>query len=460
MFFLHFLSSAVLLLASAGSDKTLHFKHTNAVRTIDLTKSYIRETHALVVENIATTPQSEYLWPIDSRLGENLSSIEAKEKGNDDKNLKTEVIEGSDGKFFKISLLKPLGVGEMITLYIGTLYVDALVPVPAQIPQVAKQYLQWTGSKYIPSLYPTEEQKTKFKLPSSDVPFYTKPSSDSQGPVLSGTSLTYGPYESISPDLQEEISVRYEYSLPVTKVFSLDRQIDVSHWRNTAEITEKYSMTNAGAKLKGHFSRLQHMQQQGQKDNTPAIQTLSFGLTGGPRNAWFTDEIGNVSTSQFKSVGKNGVLAIRPRYPLFGGWKYAFGIGWTVDLNNLVSVVNGDGMALRFPFIEGPLNVAYDTVTVSIRLPEGCTNVQVETGVPLVSLVIEPYMAFLDTIGSTVVKLTAEKITDEMRGREVTISYEFPAWAGFRKIIVGAGVVTSGIIGLFLLRMIPTKIGQ
>ncbi|OLL22627.1 Dolichyl-diphosphooligosaccharide--protein glycosyltransferase subunit 1 [Neolecta irregularis DAH-3] len=467
------LASALLLLASVDSKKTSPFKHTNALRTIDLTKSYIRETHALVVENIATSPQSEYLWPVDTRLEENMSSIEVKEKGADNRNYKIEKIEGSDGRFFRISLLKPLGVGEKITLHISTVYIDALVPVPAQIPQTAKQYLRWTGSKYIPSAYSTEKQKTKFKysnrgyiidisrLPSNDVPFYTKPSSDSQGPALSDTTLTYGPYDSISPDLQQEISVRYEFTLPVTKIFSLDRQIYVSHWRNTAKVTEQYSLINAGAKLKGFFSRYEQMQMQQAQSPVAALQVLPIGLTGGARDAWFTDEIGNVSTSQFKSMGKKALLAVRPRYPLFGGWKYAFGIGWTVDLNNVVSLVDGNRMTLKIPFIEGPINVAYDLVKVNIRLPEGCTNVQVESDVPLVAQVIEPYMSFLDTVGSTLVTLKAEKITDEMQDRDITIqlSYEFPPWAGFRKIIVGGSVFLSAIIGLFLLRMIPTKIG-
>jgi len=56
------------------------FQHTNLLRTVDLTKSYVHDSTALILENIGNSPQTEYFWGIPIDLDSKLSYLEIKEK--------------------------------------------------------------------------------------------------------------------------------------------------------------------------------------------------------------------------------------------------------------------------------------------------------------------------------------------------------------------------------------------
>lgn len=56
------------------------YRHTNLLRTIDLTKPYIRDSTALILENTSNTTQSDYYWGIPLSLVPKLSYLEVKEK--------------------------------------------------------------------------------------------------------------------------------------------------------------------------------------------------------------------------------------------------------------------------------------------------------------------------------------------------------------------------------------------
>jgi oligosaccharyltransferase complex subunit alpha (ribophorin I) len=103
-----------------------------------------------------------------------------------------------------------------------------------------------------------------------------------------------------------------------------------------------------------------------------AIVRLAIPLKNGARNAYYTDIIGNVSTSRFRPA--RGVadahLEIQPRYPIFGGWNYTFRLGWNVDLDK-VERTSGAERVLKIPFLEGPENIQYGSFDLTVILPEG-----------------------------------------------------------------------------------------
>jgi Ribophorin I len=74
----------LLPVVSAAIPQTL--QHTNLLRTLDLTKPYVRDSTALILENISNTTQTEYYWGIPLELVPALSYLEVKEKksGNAD----------------------------------------------------------------------------------------------------------------------------------------------------------------------------------------------------------------------------------------------------------------------------------------------------------------------------------------------------------------------------------------
>jgi hypothetical protein len=48
------------------------------------------------------------------------------------------------------------------------------------------------------------------------------------------------------------------------------------------------------------------------------------------------------------------------------------------------------------------------------------------------------------------VKLGFENVVDEKRGKEVVVIYEYPRFAGLRKVIV----VASGVLAIFVARVV------
>src|SRR5438876_1992823 len=72
-----FSSSTVLALIPQS------FCHTNLLRTIDLTKPYVRDSTALILENISNSTQTDYYWGIPLDLVPKLSYLEVREKKTD-----------------------------------------------------------------------------------------------------------------------------------------------------------------------------------------------------------------------------------------------------------------------------------------------------------------------------------------------------------------------------------------
>jgi hypothetical protein len=52
------------------------------------------------------------------------------------------------------------------------------------------------------------------------------------------------------------------------------------------------------------------------------------------------------------------------------------------------------------------------------------------------------------------VRLHFENVVDEKRGKEVVVIYEYPRFAGLRKVVVAA----AGVLAIFIVRLIGGRI--
>ena len=190
------------------------------------------------------------------------------------------------------------------------------------------------------------------------------------------------------------------------------------------------------------------------------MKSLNIPLRIGSLDPYFTDDIGNVSTSRFRSNAKEANLEIKPRYPVFGGWKYSFRIGWDGNLKTFLrKLKSGDGYVLKVPFLEGPKmgeGVSYEKVGVRVILPEGATNVKFETAVPLVAEEVSSHKTFMDTLGRTTLKLTAMNVVDGSRDQDLIVSLDFDALTSFPlRLVIASNFIVLGDIRLPLQRCIP-----
>ena len=276
----------------------------------------------------------------------------------------------SPTQFYRVTLLEPLQPKAQQTLAITYHILSSLSPLPTSISQADKQYLLFKFSSFSPSAYDTTKQKTKLKFPNTDVPDYTSK------PERQGSTYTYGPYDNVPAGAEQLESVRYEFTKPVIHAKLLERDVEISQWGGNAAFEERFWLTNQGANLSSQFSRLKWQQTAHYRPASSAITGLKVLLPGGSQDAYYTDEIGNISTSNFRATSREATLELKPRYPIFGGWNFPFRIGWNGDLRNFLRRSAGDAYILNVPFVDGPKmpeGISYAKVNVRIILPEGAT---------------------------------------------------------------------------------------
>ncbi|KAI3322041.1 oligosaccharyltransferase alpha subunit [Xylariaceae sp. AK1471] len=439
------------------------FKNANLVHIISLEKNYVKESINVLIENISPEPQDEYYLPFTSEQMEKIGGFEVKDRKNSDVvGFTVNAVEFdplSDTQFYRIKLPAPLASKSQQTLGISFYYLNALRPLPALIEQADKQYLVYAFSAYCPSAYPTVKQKTEVKLPSSDAPDYTKISGSGETkefPVKQGSKLTYGPFPEVPAGATSPVKVRYEFNKPVNHVSELERDVEISHWGGNVAFEERYTLFHYGANLSAQFSRVKWAQSQYFNPQTSALKEMKFVLGPGSKDAYFTDVIGNVSTSRFRATKREAILELKPRYPIFGGWKYPFTVGWNADSNNYLKNSGGKYL-LNVPLIEGPKQaegVEYEHVNIRVILPEGAENVKFYTTAPESSITehsVDIVRTYLDTVGRTVLTIKARNLVDELRDRELIVSYDYSTAAALRKPFVIFTSTMTVFVGIWLL---------
>ncbi|RFU77929.1 oligosaccharyltransferase alpha subunit [Trichoderma arundinaceum] len=424
------------------------FKNTNLVQIVSVEKSYAKEHINVLVENVSGEPQDEYFLPFTADQIARLGGIEAKDRKDDNVGpFGVDLVEYnplSDVQYYRITLPKPLKAGAQQALAISWYYLRSYRPLPASIGQDDQQFLVYDFSLYAASAYPTLKQKTEVKLSTVTVPDSTTiiGSGGKEYPERHGSKLLYGPFDEQPAGAVYPAQVRFEFTKPVIHVSTLERDVEVSHWGGNVAFEERYTLHHRGANLSTLFNRVKWAQSQFYNPASSALKELKFPLQIGSVDPYFTDAIGNVSTSRFRSSKREAMLELKPRYPVFGGWKYPFTIGWNTNAANILRNTASGGHVLKIPFMEGPKSiegVEYGEVNVRVLLPEGSENVKFYTSIPDSSIVetsIGVHKTYLDTTGRTAVVIKAKNLADDFRFRDLIISYETPLSGTLRKPVV------------------------
>lgn len=125
--------------------------------------------------------------------------------------------------------------------------------------------------------------------------------------------------------------------------------------------------------LEKEFNRVEFQMTQPLHEQTNVLKSLSLNLPASARDAYYRDEVGNVSTSNFRVERERSVLEIRPRYPIFGGWNTTWYHGYNADLGDYVHKAKSGKYVLNINFVENAKDMVIDKATVRVVLPEGST---------------------------------------------------------------------------------------
>jgi len=307
-----------------------------------------------------------------------------------------------------------------VSLKVTAVFTELLKPYPAEITQLEDQRVELLGNHYISSPYHTGSQKTTVKLASSKIESYSRLEPNSQ----SSSSVVYGPYKEIPAFANSPMKVHYVNNKPFAKFTQAEREIEVSHWGNIA-VEETYELRNVGAKLKGGFSRLDYQMQRGA--DSPSFAKLTAFLPREARDIYYRDQIGNISTSDITPTDEDLQMDVGTRFPLFGGWKTEFYIGYSVPASLALFMDENDRYSLNFDFFTIFQDVWIQDMEIKVVLPEGASEIDVQLPYEVSERVDTRRFTYFDSTvngGRPVITIRAHNVV-ENHSDQVTISYNF-----------------------------------
>ncbi|KAI8097180.1 Ribophorin I [Halteromyces radiatus] len=431
-----------------------HFQNVKVLRVLDARNHIVQEEIGIRAKNIAETPVSEYYYTIPASIEQHVASITAFLRKQQKISLTIEKA-GFDSEkeiqLYKVILDQPLQPQEDIRLGIHISYTHVLKPLPAKIPQVARQLLLYRGNVYLYSPYASKEMKTTLQVPTALIVSFT----GGDGLVQQkGNKLVYGPLNDLEPYAYHELQCHFESLGPLITVTNLERDLQVSHWGNNLAVEEHYTVRNDGAGLDDNFNRAQYMRSAPVHGSTNMLKEISLELPVGASDAYFRDEIGNVSTSHFRNERTRSLLEIKPRYPVFGGWTYNWYHGYNVKLRSFLRYQKSTGdYILNVNFVDNAKNMAIDKARVRIVLPEGATDVKIYPNMDLDYVQEGKHFTNFDSTGRYEIILEKKNVVYEHQ-KPIQITYKYPTYRLLQKPLV----VSASLLSLFVLSIIVSKL--
>ncbi|XP_065175299.1 dolichyl-diphosphooligosaccharide--protein glycosyltransferase subunit 1-like [Sycon ciliatum] len=430
---------ALLLLAAGclarNNGVSSNLVNREITRHIDLKTQVAHISYEYVIENTGSSAVPNFLFALESHHGKQLSFLGATD---DEKNsLKVtenvEVQPSSNAYFARIAFASPLAAGAKTTVTVSAVIPAIVTPFPAEITQSEKQLVRYSGNHYVLSPYATDSQTTSVELANKNVESMSR----LQPVNVNEAKIKYGPYENVAAMASDELSLHYENNAPYLSIRDLDRKIEISHWGNVA-VEETIDMVHAGAKLKGSFSRLDFQRNPAQAAQAAVLHFKTI-LPATARDVYYRDEIGNISTSHMLEKEDSVELDIRPRFPLFGGWKTHYYTGYNVPSHEYL-----ERYGSQYRLTMRAVDHVYDDqhvqkLTVRVILPEGAKNIKVETPYTMEQGPQTLHYTYLDTFGRPVVTLAANNLVQD-HIQDFVLTYEFDSTIMLQEplLVVGA----------------------
>lgn len=426
-------------------------------KLIDVRHAYINEAVELTIENISEEPIDEYYFALPENVYDKVSLFAVK---LGDKNVflnsslypgKSELEDGTMVGYGLVKFPSPIAPKEKVSISVRMSHNAFGTPHPSRIAIAEEQDLLLRTARLPFSAYFTK--KGNLKVIGSTRFRELDPADDSSlsGKEIEG-GISFGSWQDVEPfEKKSELNLVYAHNLPIIEANRLKRDVWVSHWASTIQFEEYYEIINHSAELDKGFSRLELMKDQGGMKLTHYCSVLEMNLPEHSTDHYYTDLVGKVSTSRV--LGDHFYL--KPRYPLFGGWKYNFTIGWTNKLSNFLHKQRAvqDTYILSIPLLNGPTDTLYDKVKLSVFLPEGAQVLAVDPPVPFVDIEVTNQRSYLD-LNNGHVKVTCnfKNLIDEIGKGQVLVKYRYDTNSLYKKPLSIALYIFVALISFFLLK--------
>ncbi len=358
---LYFLLS-ILILQYISSANSGDFTIEEVKREINLKQSIITIENQLKIKKISYEDTFHYVVPKNN--SNSLIRITAQTK----KGKKLEMQKVSDDQFYDHYDIILQGSEEII---VNEDYFEKLLFKPKNIYIKEDQLELFIDTINLVSPYLVKSTTTKVILPSEKTKLikYTKTNVNQ-----SGEKLIYSLTEEIPPFVTKKLYIHYLNNKPLMVFNYAVKTFQVSHWGNIA-VTEEYQLENIGAKLIGEFGRIDY--DEGVTGGKNAMKKIRAKLPLRSWGLWYRDEIGNVSTSNARRDMNDVDLELTPRFPILGGWKSNYDIGYNLPTKFHVKTNNKGNYMVNLTFGMPYQNMLARNYTVKIILPETADNIKV-----------------------------------------------------------------------------------
>lgn len=465
---------ATLIVSSLAGSLTIDnsvWDNVRYYRTIDVTMSYVRELALVEIINKSDKPQDLYVFPVNDGYDaiETVSFFRINDEERDQEMPPIKLAEG----VYAVRPPFPIAPGSTFTFKVAYVYTNTLEPVPSQIGLADKQQLLLKFNKYCYSPYTTLEYSLTITGFSKGLEYnlqldhYISPNV-ADLPELGGrvdeksNVLTYGPMGvSLAPYTVLPLGIQFEHNKPLARVINLDR----SFWIPSSEIgivqtEDYYELYNNGAALNLGFSRAEWFKGHYElaREHFSLVRLMFPKKAETPFNDYyFTDKVGMVSTH----LDTEENLVFMPRYPLFGGWKYNFTMGWNNGIESFVRKVKGerDTYIAKFPILNDLSDISYDHVSVNIYLPENSKFLNATSHIEDKGVKVSNELSYLDVSdGHVKVTLEYENLFDDHAMAYVFVKYQYSAQSHWYKVFKIAGFVFTGLMSFYALGLVDLSI--
>lgn len=355
--------------------------------------------------------------------------------------------ESADFVTYRLDMEKTVPVNSKGSIQVVGYYTRVLEAYPAEIRQSEDQLMVYSGDHLFLSPFPTTKETTNLKLPTLNVESYSK----LEPTTLKGTKLKCGPYSNTRAYTRDHpLSIHFRHHAPFIQLTNVVKEIEVSMW-GSVSVEEVVDLEHSGAKLKGGFSRFDY-DHKNQKSASYDVITANF-----PRHAseiYYRDIIGKILTSSTTPKKKKTMFQMKPRFPLFGGWKTQWYMGYHVPTEDVVTV-DGTSFTLSMEFSSAIDKAAIDDLTTKVILPEGATNIRAVFPFEVEHESMVKRHTYLDSkfIGRPVLVVKKSNLVPYHNTQEFQVMFDFdPKFLWHEPLLLFAGYMSFFLLVMVLSR--------
>jgi oligosaccharyltransferase complex subunit alpha (ribophorin I) len=414
-------------------------------REINFSGPNLKQSVTIEFSNDSKEDITEYILVIPKEHAENLAQIDATIQGETLNVVRDDSISTGSDKYtpFRVTLNEKLQPGDEARLILSEEYGNRKLPFPPTMKLKDTPKVRVIDDAYYPTLYPTKKMKSTFEVGEEST--IIKATEIDSGEVR-GRSVRYGTYKDVKPLHSHPIFIHVNYDSPIPVFTKASREVTLSHWSSIG-VEEEYKMTNNVAKLNGEFGRIDFNPYQTKYALTNMYCELPYGTT----NLYYTDEIGNITSSRATREDGKVKFSLEPRFPLMGGWKTYWKQTYNLPRDQYITETSKEQFEFKINFSHPFDDIVAEDFEFSIVLPEGASDVTVDYPFEMDGIQEEVVYRYLDLKGRKKLIFTKKNVVEHHHDKTVRVTYKLSEFDHYMKPLI---LIIYTFILLFVLQLL------